>query len=44
MARFTRLAPVVRNALPTGDFRDWPQIEVWAESIARELQPVGAKA
>jgi menaquinone-dependent protoporphyrinogen oxidase len=43
MARFTRLAPVVRNALPAGDFRDWPEIERWAESIARELQPVGAE-
>jgi menaquinone-dependent protoporphyrinogen oxidase len=43
MARFTRLAPAVRNALPAGDFRDWPEIELWAESIARELHPVGAK-
>jgi menaquinone-dependent protoporphyrinogen oxidase len=42
MARFTRLAPAVRNALPAGDFRDWPEIERWAESIARELQPVEA--
>jgi menaquinone-dependent protoporphyrinogen oxidase len=42
MARFTRLAPAVRNALPAGDFRDWPEIERWAESIARELQPVVA--
>jgi len=42
MARFTRLAPAVRNALAAGDFRDWPEIERWAESIARELQPVGA--
>jgi len=40
MARFTRLAPAVRNALPAGDFRDWPEIERWAESIARELHAV----
>jgi menaquinone-dependent protoporphyrinogen oxidase len=42
MARFMRLAPAVRKALPAGDFRDWPAIEAWAESIARDLQPVGA--
>lgn len=36
-ARFMRL-PVVRGALPGGDFRDWPEIEAWAGGIARELQ------
>jgi menaquinone-dependent protoporphyrinogen oxidase len=41
MARFMRLAPAIRNALPSGDFRDWPTIDAWAEGIARELQPVG---
>jgi menaquinone-dependent protoporphyrinogen oxidase len=40
MARFMRLAPAVRQALPAGDFRDWPAIDAWAESIARELEPV----
>ena len=44
MSRFMRLAPAARKALPAGDFRDWPVIEAWAEGIARELQPVGAKA
>ena len=44
MARFMRLAPAVRQAIPTGDFRDWPAIEAWAEGIARALQPVGASA
>jgi menaquinone-dependent protoporphyrinogen oxidase len=44
MARFMRLAPSVRQALPAGDFRDWPAVEAWAEGIARELQPVGAGA
>jgi menaquinone-dependent protoporphyrinogen oxidase len=44
MARFMRVLPAVRNALPAGDFRDWPAIEAWAEAIARELQPVGATA
>ena len=38
MARFMRLVPAVEKAIPAGDFRDWPQIEAWAESIASELQ------
>jgi menaquinone-dependent protoporphyrinogen oxidase len=33
--------PAVRGALPAGDFRDWPAIEVWADGIARELEPSG---
>jgi menaquinone-dependent protoporphyrinogen oxidase len=33
---FTRI-PAIRQALPAGDFRDWPQIEAWADGIAREL-------
>jgi menaquinone-dependent protoporphyrinogen oxidase len=36
-ARFMRL-PAIREALPAGDFRDWPEIEAWAGEIARELQ------
>jgi menaquinone-dependent protoporphyrinogen oxidase len=44
MSRFMRVMPAVRQALPAGDFRDWPAIEAWAEAIARELQPVGASA
>lgn len=40
MARFMRLVPAAREALPGGDFRDWPAIEAWAEGIGRELQPV----
>lgn len=44
-ARFTRM-PAIREALPAGDFRDWPEIEAWADGIARELQhmPVAAPA
>jgi menaquinone-dependent protoporphyrinogen oxidase len=37
---FTRI-PAIREALPAGDFRDWPAIEAWAAGIARELAPVG---
>lgn len=42
MARFMRVAPAVREALPAGDFRDWPAIEAWANGIATELR--GARA
>jgi menaquinone-dependent protoporphyrinogen oxidase len=38
-SRFTKL-PAVREALPAGDFRDWPAIESWADGIARELQQI----
>lgn len=42
MARFMRVMPAVRNAIPAGDYRDWPAIEAWADGIARDLQPVEA--
>ncbi len=38
--RLMRLMPAGREALPTGDFRDWAEIEAWAAGIARDLQPV----
>jgi len=31
--------PAGRKALPEGDFRDWADIEGWAQQIGRELQP-----
>jgi menaquinone-dependent protoporphyrinogen oxidase len=37
MERLVLRMPAVREALPTGDFRDWPAIEAWADSIAAEL-------
>jgi len=41
--RFTRLMPAARDALPKGDFRDWPAIDAWADEIAAALAtPVGA--
>jgi menaquinone-dependent protoporphyrinogen oxidase len=38
MERFTRLLPAVREALPSGDFRDWTEIETWARRIADEVR------
>ena len=43
MERFMKLMPAARNALPSGDFRDWPDIEAWATKIADQLT-VGATA
>jgi menaquinone-dependent protoporphyrinogen oxidase len=43
MSRFMRLAPAARQALPAGDFRDWPAIEAWAQGIGRELGAEGAR-
>ena len=41
---FTRW-PAVRNAMPTGDFRDWEAIDGWATGIASALhQPETAGA
>ena len=42
MSGFMRVLPAARNALPAGDFRDWPAIEAWAEGIATELQSAEA--
>ena len=38
LERLSRMLPAVRDALPAGDFRDWPAIDAWAHAIARELQ------
>jgi menaquinone-dependent protoporphyrinogen oxidase len=42
--RFTAAMPASwKAAMPTGDFRDWPEIEAWARGIAQALSaaPVG---
>ncbi|HEY5628542.1 MAG TPA: flavodoxin domain-containing protein [Candidatus Limnocylindrales bacterium] len=43
--RFMALMPAsARDALPAGDFRDWPAIDAWADEIAASLQvPAGAR-
>jgi menaquinone-dependent protoporphyrinogen oxidase len=39
--RLMHLMPAsARNAMPAGDFRDWPAIDAWAAEIAGALQPV----
>ena len=35
--RFVSLLPAARDALPKGDFRDWPAIDAWADQIAGDL-------
>jgi menaquinone-dependent protoporphyrinogen oxidase len=35
--RAMSLMPAAKNALPKGDFRDWPAIDAWADEIAVEL-------
>ena len=37
--RLVTRIPAIREALPSGDFRDWPVIEAWARKIAGELKP-----
>ena len=35
--RLMRLLPAGRKLLEEGDFRDWAEIEAWADGIARQL-------
>jgi menaquinone-dependent protoporphyrinogen oxidase len=37
LGRLSKIIPAVKDALPAGDFRDWPEIEAWAHGIAAEL-------
>ncbi len=36
--RFVRMMPATKDLMPDGDFRDWAEIEDWADAIARSLQ------
>jgi menaquinone-dependent protoporphyrinogen oxidase len=40
--RVTLLMPVSRAAMPEGDFRNWAEIEAWADGITGELAPAPA--
>ena len=37
--RLMHLMPAAKDALPAGDFRDWPGIDAWAAEIAAQLKP-----
>jgi menaquinone-dependent protoporphyrinogen oxidase len=37
MEKLTMAMPAARNSFPSGDKRDWPAIEAWADGIAMEL-------
>jgi menaquinone-dependent protoporphyrinogen oxidase len=36
--RLVRMMPAAKGILPPGDFREWPVIEAWARTVARELR------
>jgi menaquinone-dependent protoporphyrinogen oxidase len=42
--RLASKIPAAKAAMPKGDFRDWPAIDAWADSIAHELAGMGAPA
>lgn len=35
--RALRALPAARSTLPAGDFRNWPEIDEWADDIAEEM-------
>jgi menaquinone-dependent protoporphyrinogen oxidase len=35
--RFVRMMPGSKGILPPGDYRDWPEIDAWARSVAAQL-------
>jgi len=37
MEKLTMAMPAARNSFPSGDKRDWPEIEAWADGIAAAL-------
>ena len=40
MERIMHAIPHARTARPVGDFRDWPEIDAWADRIADELEAI----
>jgi menaquinone-dependent protoporphyrinogen oxidase len=37
--RLVAKVPAIREGMPAGDFRNWPEIEAWAKAIAAALRP-----
>jgi menaquinone-dependent protoporphyrinogen oxidase len=44
MERIMHAIPPARNAMPAGDFRDWPEIDAWGNHIADELEAIPVTA
>lgn len=42
--RLMRVLPAARELMPEGDFRDWVDIEGWADEVAEELDAVAASS
>lgn len=41
MEKLMHMMPAAAEALPAGDFRDWEEIDAWADGIATELSRSG---
>jgi menaquinone-dependent protoporphyrinogen oxidase len=41
MEKLMHMMPAAAEALPAGDFRDWAEIDAWADGIATELSRSG---
>jgi len=44
MERVMHVIPQAREAMPAGDFRDWPEVDAWGEAIAAELSKAAVPA
>jgi menaquinone-dependent protoporphyrinogen oxidase len=40
--RSLRKLPAARGVMPEGDFRDWHEIQAWAQGIARQMTQISA--
>ena len=42
--RVVRMLPISKGILPHGDFRDWDEIENWADEVAAKVAPTPVPA
>lgn len=42
--RFVRLMPATKDALPTGDFRNWDAIDAWSDEVGARLRDIHDQA